>query len=312
MVPLKHGDVHLVAGPLYHSLAGGFTLVNIGLGATLLVMPRFRPEEFLALVERWKVTTSAVVPTMVRELVELPEEVRRRHDLSSLRAVVVGGAALEYPLVKRFAEVYRPDVLYNLYGATEVGWVTIAGPRDLLDRPGTIGRVIPGCEVVLLDETRREVPPGEVGELFVKSDLLIEGYHRNAEATRSSRHGDHFTVGGLARRDADGFFFLVGRKLDLVISGGVNIYPAEVEQALLFHPGVRDAAVIGVPDERWGEALRAFVVAADGARLDAEEIAGFLRERLAGYKVPKQWRFVPDLPRNPTGKVLKRELREWA
>lgn len=311
-IPLRHTDVHLVATPLYHALASGFSAVHLGLGATLVLLERFDPEGFLAAVERYRVTTTALVPTLLRELVELPPEVRRRRDWSSLRVIVMGGAALEHGLVRRFAEAYRPDLLYNLYGATEFGWVTVAGPRELLERPDTIGRAVAGCDIALLDGDRREVPPGEVGELYVKSDLLIDGYHRDPDATSASLHEGYFTVGDLARRDADGYYYLAGRKVDMVISGGVNIYPAEIEAALARHPGVAEAAVIGVPDERWGESLRAFVVPKDGAALDPEEIQAFLRTRLAGYKVPRQYRFVDALPKNPTGKVLKRELRALA
>jgi fatty-acyl-CoA synthase len=308
-IPLRHGDVHLVAGPMYHALGGGFSMLNLGLGATQVLLPKFTGEEFLAAVERRRVTTTAVVPTMLRELCDLPSAVRRKYDIGSLRAVVAGGAALEFPLVKAFADAYGPHLLYNLYGATEFGWVTVAGPEELLARPNTIGRPFPGCEVALLDEQRREVPQGQVGELFVKSDLLIDRYHRNAEATSSARFRDYFTVGDLATRDPEGFLFIAGRKVDMVISGGVNIYPAEIEQALLSHPAIGEAAVVGVPDERWGEALRAYVSPRDGRSLDPEEIQTFLRERLAGYKIPRQYRILSALPRNPTGKVLKRELR---
>jgi fatty-acyl-CoA synthase len=309
-VPLKHTDVHLIGAPLYHTLANGFATIHLGMGATIFLLPKFEPEAFLAAVERWRVTTTALVPTMIAELVALPGEVRRRYDTSSLRVVVSSGAALEHTLVQAFAEAYGRDLLYNLYGATEFGWVTIAGPADLLDRPHTIGRPVPGCELLLLDEQRREVPPGEVGELFVKSGLLVEAYHGNPKATRESRFRDYFTVGDLARRDHEGYLFLAGRKVDMVVSGGVNIYPAEIEAALLQHPAVLEVAVIGVPDERWGEALRAFVVLREGMAASEEDLQQFLRRSLAGYKVPKQYRFVPGLPKNPTGKVLKRELRE--
>jgi len=169
---------------------------------------------------------------------------------------------------------------------------------------------VPGCEVLLLDAERRQVPVGEVGELFVKSGLLVEAYHGNPEATRESRFRDYFTVGDLARRDEDGYLFLAGRKVDMVVSGGVNLYPAEIEAALCEHPWVQEAAAIGVPDAHWGEALRAFVVLREGGSVSADALKEFLRQRLAGFKIPRQYRFLPALPKNPTGKVLKRELRE--
>ena len=308
VIPMRHSDVHLVAGPLYHALSGGFATLNNGMGATVVMMKRFEPEAFLATVSRLRVTSATAVPTMLRDLAALPADVRARYDLRSLRLIVSSGSALEPALVREFAAAYGPSLLYNLYGATELGWVTVARPRELLDRPGTIGRPVPGCDVVLMGEGGRELGADEVGELFVRSDLLIRGYHQNEEATTKARMGQAFGVGDLARRDADGFLYIAGRKVDMVVSGGVNVYPAEIEVALGEHPDVVEAAIIGVQDERWGEALRAFVVPRAGVTLGAEALEAFLRERLAGYKIPRQWRFLAELPRNPTGKVLKRAL----
>lgn len=308
VIPMRHTDVHLVAGPLYHALSGGFATINNGMGATVVAMKRFDPEAFLATVSRLRVTSATAVPTMLRELAELPVEVRARYDLRSLRIVVSSGSALGPALVRAFAAAYGPDLLYNLYGATELGWVTVARPRELLDHPGTIGRAVPGCEVVLVDDGRRELGADAVGELFVRSDLLIRGYHQNEEATDEARLGQAFGVGDLARRDAEGFFYIAGRKVDMVVSGGVNVYPAEIEVALGEHPDIVEAAIIGVRDERWGETLRAFVVLRSGVGLTGDLLETYLRERLAGYKIPRQWRFVDALPRNPTGKVLKRSL----
>jgi fatty-acyl-CoA synthase len=312
LMPLRAGDVHLIAGPLYHALPGGFATVNLGLGATLVLLRKFDPEAFLAAIARYRVTTATAVPTMLRALCDLPFEISARYDLTSLRVVIAGGAALEHSLVRDFAARYGSQLLYNLYGATELGWVTIAGPGELLDKPNTIGRAVPGIEILLRADDGRALGVGEVGELYVRSELLVRGYHGNDEATQKSRFGDAFSVGDLAMRDADGCYFLSGRKVDMVVSGGVNVYPAEIEAALSTHDDVLEAAVIGVPDPQWGEALRAFVVLRNGSTQDSDALVAFLRARLAGYKIPRQWRFMGALPRNPTGKIMKRALREEA
>lgn len=309
--PMRVDDVHLVACPLYHSTAFGFLSLSHLLGASVVLMDEFKPEPFLALVERYAVTTTAVVPTMLHRVMELPEETRIRYDARSLRVVFAGGAPLPGPLAIDFMNAFG-DILYNFYGATETGLVTLGKPEDLRAAPGTIGRAVPGNDVRLLDDDKREVPAGEVGELYVKNKLLVAGYHKDEEATRSSMVDGYFSVGDLARRDRDGRYFIEGRKRDMVISGGVNVYPAEIEGVLEQHPDVGEVAVVGVPDREWGERVRAFVVPRAGATIDAGALKSFARERLAGPKVPRDFVVLDALPRNPTGKVLKRELRERA
>jgi fatty-acyl-CoA synthase len=204
---------------------------------------------------------------------------------------------------------YFGDVLFNCYGATELALVTMAKPEDLRAAPGTIGKALPGNEVRLLDDGGREVAVGEVGELYARNKMLVAGYHNDAEATRSSMRDGFFSVGDLARRDSEGRFFIEGRKRDMIISGGVNVYPAEVEAAIEGHPAVAEVAVVGVEDAEWGERVRAFVVRRTGTTLDEGLLKVWCRERLAGPKVPRDFVFLDSLPRNPTGKVLKRELR---
>jgi fatty-acyl-CoA synthase len=187
--------------------------------------------------------------------------------------------------------------------------VTVATPEELREAPGTIGRAVPFVDVKLFDEAGREVPDGEVGELYVRSELLVDGYHNDEAATKGSMRDEYFSVGDLARRDARGLLHVEGRKRDMIISGGTNVYPAEVEAALDAHPDVAEAAVIGVPDPEWGERVKAFVVLHAGAVGNVDELRGFLKQRLAGPKVPREIVVLPELPKNPTGKVLKRELR---
>lgn len=309
--PLGAGDVHLAVCPLYHATAFGFVAFSYVMGARVVLLDDFRPETFLEAVAKYRVTTTAVVPTMLYRLAELGEARVKDFDTSSLRAIFSGGAPLSGSLATDVMRLFGPS-LYNFYGATETGIVTLAGPDDLRLSPGTIGRVIPTCDVRLYRDDGTVCADGEVGELYAKSPLLVEGYHDDAEATRASIRDGYFSVGDLARRDARGCYFIEGRKRDLIITGGVNVYPAEVEAALDTHPDVIEAAVIGVPDAEWGERVRAFVVPRPGARLEPAELAQHCKARLASAKVPRDYVLVDALPKNPTGKVLKRELRERA
>jgi fatty-acyl-CoA synthase len=307
-VGLRGDDRHLVVCPLYHSMAPAFAAILLGLGATIVLMNHFDPAGALDIIARERVTCSLVVPTMLVRITSLPADVLAGRDTSSLRWVMSGGAPLSTETARRFMDRFGP-ILWNFYGSTETAMVTLAGPGDHLTRPGTIGRALRGNEIRLLDETGRAVAPGEIGELYARNSMLITGYHRNAEATAASQRDGLFSVGDLARRDADGYYYLESRKHDMVISGGINIYPREIEDHLHAHPAILDAAVVGVPDPEWGETLHAFVVVRDGHALSEQEVIDHCRTGLADYKRPRKITFVRELPRNPTGKVLKRELR---
>jgi fatty-acyl-CoA synthase len=307
--PMVAGETHLTVCPLYHATAFGFTSFTYILGGSVIVQSEFKPETFLETIARYRVTTTVVVPTMLHRLLELGPEKIRSYDTSSLKVIFTGGAPLSATLARDVLDTLG-DKLYNFYGATETGLVTLAGPADLRASPGTIGRAMPGQEVRLLDDLGHEVADGEVGELYAKSEQLVAGYHADEEATRKSMRDGFFSVGDLARRDARGCFHIEGRKRDMIITGGINVYPAEVEAVIDAHPAVLEAAVVGIADREWGERVRAFVVQRPGAQVTAEGLAAFCVERLAKTKVPRDFRFVESLPRNPTGKVLKRELRE--
>ncbi len=306
--PIKSTDVHLCVCPLYHMTAFAFFTMTHVVGGTVVIADDFKPESFLELVERERVTTTAMVPTMLQRLLTHGTDAIHAHRTRSLRAIFLGGAQLPAQLAIDAMDILG-DVVFNFYGATELGIVTLASPADLRAAPGTIGPVVSGNDVLLLDDEKNPVKDGAVGELYVKNAMLVAGYHGNESAMRESMHAGYFSVGDLARRDGDGRYFIEGRKRDMVISGGVNVYPAEVEGAIEAHPQVLEAAVVGVPDPEWGERVKAFVVARAGERIDSEQLKQFLRERIAGPKIPREYAFIDALPRNPTGKVLKNDLR---
>ncbi len=308
--PMRTDDVHLVACPLYHSTAFGFLTFAHILGATAVVMDDFKAEAFLDAIERHSVTTTALVPTMLHRVLALGPEVLATKRTRSLRAIFAAGAPLPGPLATAAMEHFG-DIVFNFYGSTETSLVTLAKPEDLRAAPSTIGKVLPGNEIRLLTDSGAEAKEGEVGELYVRSKLLVSGYHKDEQATQASMKEGFFSVGDLARRDRDGRYFIEGRKRDMVISGGVNVYPAEVEGVFEEHPEIAELAVIGVEDPEWGERVRAFVVRKPGSTLDEGTLRVWARERLSGAKVPRDIVFLDVLPRNPTGKVLRRELRDW-
>jgi fatty-acyl-CoA synthase len=309
--PLSRDDRHLIVCPLYHSMAPAFAMFTSSVGGCNVILRHFDPEEALRTIQRERITSSLMVPTMLSRIMALPSEVRRRYDTSSLRWIMSGAAPLSTDLARRVEDEWGP-ILYNFYGSTETGIVTCALPGEHTARPGTIGRAVGENDIKLLDGEGNEVPLGQVGELYTKNSMMMDGYHKNEEATKKASKNGYLSVGDMAYRDADGYIYLADRKTDMVISGGVNIYPWEIEQRLHEHAAVQDAAVVGVPDEEWGESLAAFIVLHAGQSATAEELIDHVRQKLADYKRPRRVYFVESLPRNPTGKILKRELKAQA
>ena len=304
-------DRHLVTCPLYHSAAPAFVAILMSLGATIVLQNHYEPEAALAIIERERITCTLMVPTMFIRLCALPGETLGKYNTRSLRWVMSGAAPLTTEAARRFMEQFGP-LLWNFYGSTETGLVTLAGPGDHVTRPGTIGKALRGNAIRLLDDQGHEVPIGQVGELYARNPTLISGYHGNEAATAESQRDGFFSVGDVARVDADGYYYLESRKHDMVISGGVNIYPREIEDHLSTHPAILEAAVVGVPDPEWGESLRAFVVLRPGQTASERDVIDFCRTELADFKRPRKVTFLAELPRNPTGKILKRELREMS
>ncbi len=303
-IPLRARETTVIAAPMFHSWGYGHFTLAMPLASTLVLPRRFDPEATLRAIAYHRASALAVVPVMLQRIMELPPETIARYDLSCLRIIAASGSVLPGELATRVMDTFG-DVLYNLYGSTEVAWATIATPQDLRAAPGTAGRPPLGTVVKLLDAEGREVAPGERGRIFAANEMVFEGYTGGGgkEIVRGL-----MSTGDMGHFDAAGRLFVDGRDDEMIVSGGENVFPREVEDLLADHEQIEEAAVIGVPDEEFGQRLKAFVVTRADADLDEEAIKEYVKQNLARYKVPREVVFVEELPRNATGKVLKREL----
>jgi long-chain acyl-CoA synthetase len=302
--------VLLIPGPAYHSSPNGWMFSFYNMGTNLIVEPRFEPERMLRTIEQQRVTHALVVPTMFVRLLALPAETRARYDLSSLVHVMHVGAPCP-PHVKRAMIDWWGPIITEHYGSTEVGAVTYCDSAEWLSRPGTVGRRLPGCDVVIMDQEGRVLPSGQSGEIVCGRDLYPEfTYHGDPDKRGKSARGRLVATGDVGFFDDDGYLYLSGRAGDMIIFGGTNIYPAEIESELMKVKGVADCAVFGIPDEEFGEKVCAFIQPDSGVVLDPEEVRADLKLRLAGYKIPKRIEFADALPREDTGKIFKRKLKE--
>jgi long-chain acyl-CoA synthetase len=308
----RDGNVHLLTGPLYHAAPLLFSLnAPLVAGVPVVLMPAWDPEEALRLIERHRVTHTHMVPTMFHQLLALPDDTRARYDVSSLRNVLHGAAPCPVGVKQRLIEWLGP-VVYEYYAATE-GLGTWVDSRTWLRKPGTVGRPVPEDQVIVGDDDGGVLPAGEVGFVWFKASEDPFEYFKDRAKTDASYRGPYFTLGDMGYVDDDGFLFLTDRSANLIISGGVNIYPAEVDAVLLEHPAVADAAVIGVPNDEWGEEVLAVVEVRAGVPVSsdlADELVAFCRRRLARYKCPRRVDFVDRLPRQDNGKIYKRVLRD--
>jgi long-chain acyl-CoA synthetase len=300
-------DVHLLCGPAYHTAPGNYALSHLHEGARVVVMPRFDADRCLELIETERVTTSHMVPANFVRILEVDWA---RYDRSSVRKILHAAAPCPIPVKRKIMDVFPPGTVWEYFGMSE-GFVSSISPEEWLAKPGSVGIPMPGITVKILDEDGAELPPGEVGYIYVSalSGFRFE-YHNAADKTAATWRGDFYTVGDLGSVDEDGFLFIADRRVDLVISGGVNIYPAELEGVLAEHPEVVDSAVFGLPDEKMGQRVHALVEVRPGTRVSEDELLAFLGERLAKFKLPRTVELVGELPREPSGKVLKRQLRE--
>jgi len=304
-IPLKARGTTVIAAPLFHSWGYAHLTLGLALSSTIVLRRRFDPEQTLAAVSQHSATALAVVPVMLQRILELGERTLARYDTSCLRVIAVSGSALPGELATRAMDAFG-DVLYNLYGSTEVAWATIATPEDLRAAPGTAGRPPMGTVVKLLDPHGREVSGGEGGRIFVANEMIFEGYTGGGNKEVVS---GLMSTGDVGHFDQQGRLFVDGRDDEMIVSGGENVFPREVEDLLADHESIEEAAVVGVPDDEFGQRLKAFVVLRDGAELDARAVQEFVKANLARYKVPREVVFLDELPRNATGKILKRELQ---
>ena len=307
----EDGNVHITGSPLYHTAVLMFAGSSFHLGHTVVVMDKWKPEEMLRLIDKYRVTTSHMVPTQFNRMLQLPEEVRARYDCSSTRAMVHAAAPCPIP-IKQQMIAWWGESIWEYYAATEGGG-TIVAPAEWLQKPGTVGKAWTNAEVKIFDEDGKELPTGEAGTVYMLRGQADFEYYKDKGKTDEARLGNYFTVGDIGYLDEDGYLFLNDRKNDMIISGGVNIYPAEIESTLITHPKVGDVAVFGIPHDDWGEEVKAVIEPVAGAEAgDAltEEILGWAADKLAKYKTPRSIDYIDEMPRDPNGKLYKRKLRD--
>ncbi|MFI6087969.1 acyl-CoA synthetase [Streptomyces sp. NPDC051218] len=305
------GNVHLVCSPLYHTAVLQFAGAALHIGHPLVLMDKWTPEEMLRLIDTYKCTHTHMVPTQFHRLLALPDATKAAYDVSSMRHAIHGAAPCP-DHVKRAMIEWWGECVEEYYAASEGGGA-FATAQDWLKRPGTVGKAWPISELAVFDDDGNRLPPGELGTVYMKMSTGGFSYHKDESKTKKNRIGDFFTVGDLGLLDEDGYLYLRDRKIDMIISGGVNIYPAEIESALLTHPAVADAAAFGIPHDEWGEQVKAVVEVAEGHTAGdalATEILDHCARQLAGYKRPKSVDFIEVMPRDPNGKLYKRRLRE--
>jgi acyl-CoA synthetase (AMP-forming)/AMP-acid ligase II len=303
-IPLRAREKTMIAAPLFHSWGFAHFVLGLSLNSTYVLRRRFDPEETLRATASSGATALVVVPVMMQRILELPGEVIARYDLSRLRVTAASGSALPGELATEWMDTFG-DNLYNLYGSTEVAWATIAAPQDLRAAPGTAGRPPHRTKVRIVDHDGRDVEPGKTGRVFVGNEMAFEGY--TGGGTKDEL-GGLMSSGDVGHFDAAGRLFIDGRDDEMIVSGGENVFPREVEDLLAAHEAIAEVAVVGVPDDEFGQRLKAFVVTQDDAELSEDEVKAYVKSNLAGFKVPREVEFLDSLPRNATGKVLKREL----
>ncbi|WP_284035499.1 long-chain-fatty-acid--CoA ligase [Neobacillus sp. 114] len=306
-------DKMLLIMPMFHGNSTWFVQMVALNGGTSVVFPStgFNPEELLRIIETEKITFTSLVPTMLTMILNLPEKIKNKYDVSSLRMLLSSSAPIMSKTKEDTLKFFEGIDLYEFYGATEAGIVTLLRPVDQSRKARSVGQVVVGQEVRLLDESGNEVPVGEIGEIYVKGIcVVLDEYWENPEATSEAHREDWLSIGDMARMDKEGYIYLGDRKKDLIISGGENVYPTEVENVIASHPKVYEVAVIGLYDELWGEKVHAVVELKSGEVVEEQEIIDYCRDKLAGYKIPKSVDFVEKLPKNPTGKIVRRTIKE--
>jgi len=310
-------DVYITTGPLYHSGPGGFMGIGLAMGQTIVLQRKFDPVDWLRLVDTYKATTTFAAPTPIRMICNVDDEVKARYDRSSMRVMIANAAPWSFALKQQYVADFPPESLFEVYGSTELGVNTVMRPEDQMRKPGSCGKEAPMVEIRLYDDDGNIVTgtgPEATGELFVRSGSVFDDYYKQHDKYEEDHRDGFQTVGDIAYRDDEGFIYICDRKKDMIISGGMNIYPAEIEAALEAHPDIYEAAVFGIPNEEWGESVHAVIVPRPGADIDDAAVEAHARAHLASYKIPRSIDWMDELPKTGSGKILKRELRTpfWA
>ncbi|MDQ1447241.1 MAG: long-chain acyl-CoA synthetase [Actinomycetota bacterium] len=307
---LHESSVHLTTGPLYHSGPLAFASLAHTLGAPVVVLRKFDPVRWIALVKEHRVTNSFSAPTQLKRIVSLPDDELAKADLSSMICLIANAAPVPYALKQEIIDKLGGGFLFEVYGSTELGVDTVLAPEDQLRKPGSCGKPYGGIEIRIVKDDGTIAGAGEAGELFVRTGLAMDGYHHTDEQLTELADDEWKSVGDVAYVDEEGYVYICDRKKDMIISGGVNIYPAEIEAVLYAHPQILDAAVFGIPDDEWGERVYAIVQPKPGETIDLDELREFAESRLARYKQPRAYEIRAELPRTDSGKLLKRVLRD--
>ena len=304
-------DIYMPTGPLYHSGPASFMAIGLVMGQTIVLQRKFEAEDWLRLWDKYNITSTFSAPTPIRRICNLDPGILAKYDLSTMHVMIANAAPWSFALKKAYLDLFPHDSLYECYGSTELGVNTVLYPPYQLTKPGSCGQAVPGVEIILIDEDRNVITePNVRGELFVRGETVIATYHKAQEKFDEDSLGDMQTVGDIAYFDEEGFYYICDRKKDMIISGGMNIYPAEIEDVLEHHPEILDAAVFGIPNEEWGESVHAVLVPKPGSNVSQADIDAFTREHLANYKTPRSMEFMDGIPRTGSGKILKRVLRE--
>jgi acyl-CoA synthetase (AMP-forming)/AMP-acid ligase II len=303
-------EVHLTTGPLYHSGPLAFAMLAHTMGGPVVVLRKFDASAWLRLVREHRVTTTFSAPTQLKRIVNLPAEELAGADMSSMHCLIANAAPVPYALKEEVIAKLGDGFLFEVYGSTELGVATILEPEDQLRKPGSCGKPYGGIEVRIVRDDGTEAGAGEPGELFIRTGLAMDGYHRSEEQLSEHEGGTWKSVGDVAFVDDEGYLSICDRKKDMIIAGGVNIYPAEIEAVIHEHPGVIDVAVFGIPDDEWGEQVHAVIQPKAGQTIDLDELRAFVEARLARYKRPREYELRAELPRTEAGKLLKRVLRD--
>ncbi len=312
MIGYQPDDIYIPTGPLYHSGPLGFMGIGQALGQTVVLQRKFNPEDWLRLVDKYRVTSTFAAPTPIRMICARPAEVKSKYNRSTIKRMIANAAPWSFALKQQYLADFPHDSLWEVYGSTELGVNCVMKPEDQLRKPGSCGLAAPLVEIKLFDDDGNEVTgigPDHPGELFVRAASVFNEYYKQPDKFAADRRGDYQTVGDIAYRDDEGFLYICDRKKDMIISGGMNIYPAEIEAALEQHPKILEAAVFGIPSDEWGELVHAVVVPRAGQSISEAEVSEHARAALASYKVPRSIDFSPELPKTGSGKILKRELR---